>query len=145
MEWNLEQLRKAFVSIRPAETPGVYLLADRRGNVRKIPVPLLRMMGLADLRKGAKGRSAEKPSPTPKPNPAPKPPVPDPAPSGLALWPEDEAAFQVSREALDRYRMEFQGKAEEGGVKGYRFRMANGSVQFLPRPKCRLMRFLVSR
>ncbi len=144
VEWDLEQLRRAFVSIRPGDAPGIYLLADRRGNVRKIPLALLRMMGLANPRKGGKSHPPVKPLP----DPGPRPPLPGPeppTPSGRMLWPEDAAAFQVSEEAMARYRMEFLGMAEEGGVKGYRFQMANGTVQFLPRPKCQLMRFLVSR
>ncbi len=128
IEWNLDSLKRLFVSIYPGEGRGTYQLLDKHGTARVMTVAQLMHMEFAH----GKSRSAPAPIPTPA--------SPDPA-----LWPEDAKRFKLDEKQLASFRIQFLGKAGMNEMKGYHFKMPNGDIQFWLPQKCKLMRIFTAK
>lgn len=146
IKWNLDMLKRMFISIA-SEAPGKYLLFDKRGNKRIMTVNQLIMMKFAD--KTDASRSIPAPDPVPAPDPAPVPvpaPIPEPKPSDSAgeLWEEDENCMKLNVDLLSAQNVQFLGKSEMRGHRGYKFKI-NGMERFMNSQTCRMMKFLINK
>ena len=136
IRWNMDALKKAFISVLP-ESSGRYRLTDRHGKTRIMTVSQLCMLKLAEK----VGTSSGTVAPPPKKEEVNPKPVVSP---GTDLWPEDEAHLKLNSEELKSKGIEFVGRAEQFGVKGYQFSI-KGIVRFVNVQTCKLMKFLIEK
>lgn len=137
IEWNLEQLQRAFASIRPYKKPGTYQLYDKHGDSRIMTCYQLKMMNFArakvtltiDVTSDRKTVSVEQPKSSPV----------------LKLWPEDEENWKLNDEALAKFHIKLLGRETMNGVKGFRFRISNDDEQFWTTQKCKMMNVIVKK
>lgn len=153
MSWDTDKLQTMFVCARRGSTPGIYQMIDRSGNSRTVTASQLRMLRFAIPEGAAPSPTGRTPAPgSRKPkgsifgsSAALPPTVPVPAAESGKLWDEDAAAYRIDAAAAASKGMTFVGRIEMSGIKGYQFSDTNGTLRFMNRQTCLLMRFLVPK
>lgn len=130
IEWNLDAIKKLFASINPGEEHGTYQLCDKRGTARVMSVAQLKLMRFA---REKESHSIPAPPPDPVPGPASE------------LWPEDAKTLEISPQKIAQFQIQFLGKVEMNGMRGYKIKMRNNDIQFWPLQKCKMLGVLKAK
>lgn len=137
-----DRLKTMFTALSRGERPGLYRLFDHGGASRVLTAQTMCLMRFARRKSDARCAAAAD-STEPKAKASRGADTELKAERGL--WPEEEASLKINEAALEKYRLEFQGRSEFKGVRGYLIRMSGGDKQFWPVQKCKLMRVLVPK
>ena len=133
IEWNIEKLKRAYVSVEPAEEAGIYRLYDKSGSLRRMPCSTLKMLGFA---RSIGGRTAA------RAKTAAVATVIIP-PKKAELRAEDASRYRLNEDILAKQHMRFLGPVTLNEKPGYQFELQGGSKRCLNVETCKTLRFLI--